>query len=258
MNILVCVKQVINLESDIRIDSNGTWIQMGPATDFAFNRFDEFAVEEAIEIKEAFPGTTIDILSVGPERAATVIKRLQGMGADHGIHILTGQEGYISPFVIAGWIAQVCRKKEYDLILAGVMSEDEMQGQVGPTIAAILDRPCATSVVHQSISSDVACVAVEREIENGLKDTLELTLPAVLTIQSGINEPRYPTLTHMLRAKKEKIEVIDAESLESVETRQRVKELAYPKKLRSGTVLKGDPKEKAVKLVSILHQRSII
>ncbi len=258
MKILVCVKQIINLESDIVIDPNRNWVQIGSATDFTFNRFDEYAVEEAILIKSKFPDTTVDILSVGPDRVNAVIKRLQGMGADHGIHVLTRDEGYISPFVIAEWIARVSRDRQYDLILTGVMSEDEMQGQVGPTIAALLGWPCATSVIHEEISSDKKSIAVEREIENGLKDTMDITLPAVLTIQSGINEPRYPTLTHMLRAKKEQTEVIDSKNFDGVLPRQTLSEMTYPKKLRSGTVLKGDPREKAAQLVSILSHRSII
>jgi electron transfer flavoprotein beta subunit len=258
MKILVCVKQIINLESDIVIDPEQNWVRIGPATDFTFNRFDEYAVEEAVLIKEKFPGTTVDILSVGPDRAFSVIKRLQGMGADHGVHILSGDEHYTSPFVIAEWIVHVCRDRQYDLILTGVMSEDEMQGQVGPTIAALMDWPCATSVIAQAVSSDEKSVAVEREIENGLRDTLNITLPAVLTIQSGINEPRYPTLTHMLRAKKEKIEVIDTAALKVAMPRQALSEITYPKKLRSGTVLDGNPGEKASQLVSILNQKSII
>lgn len=258
MKILVCVKQIINLETDIVINGKSNWAEIGPATDFTFNRFDESAVEEAIVIKQKFPGTTVDVLSVGPQRVVSTIKRLQGMGADHGIHIETPDDGYRSPFVTAAWIAEVCRTKGYDLVLTGVMSEDEMQGQIGPTIAALLDWPCATSVISEEISTDGTHVSVAREIENGYQDILDMTLPAVLTIQSGINEPRYPTLTHMLRAKKEKTEVIDAAGLAGAALRQEIVELAYPKKMRTGTVLTGNAAEKAEKLVTILTQRSIL
>jgi electron transfer flavoprotein beta subunit len=258
MKILVCIKQVVNLESEIKIDPEKPWVKIGPSTDFTFNRFDEYAVEEAVLIKEKFPETTIDILSVGPERALSAIKRLQGLGADHGIHILTRQEGYLSPFVVAQWIAALVRGKNYDLILTGVMSEDEMQGQVGPLIAGFLEWPCATSVIHEEISPDAKHISVEREIEGGFKDALEIMLPALLTIQSGINEPRYPTLTHMLRAKREKIEVIDAGQLEDPNPRQMIRHIDYPQKIRAGLVLKGSPKEKAIDLLTILNQKAII
>jgi electron transfer flavoprotein beta subunit len=258
MKILVCIKQIFNLETDIFVDSDSRWVKIRPQTEFTFNRFDEYAVEEAVRIKEKFPGTTIDIISAGPERVITAIKRLQGMGADHGIHIKCDMQGYLSPFEIAGWIASVAEKNQYDLILAGVMSEDEMQGQVGPTLAAILNRPCATAVIHQKISSEGKSVYVEREIENGYRDTLEIRLPAVLTIQSGINEPRYPTLTHMLRAKREQIEVIDSEKLERRDPRQILMDISYPQKVRPAIFLDGSAQEKANRLITILNERNII
>lgn len=258
MKILVCIKQIINLETDIKIVPQERWIKMEPSTDFTYNRFDEYAVEEAVLIKQKHPNTVIDILSVGPERVAAAIKRLQGMGADHGIQIKTEKEGYVSPFVIAQWIASVVNDHVYDLILTGVMSEDEMQGQVGPTLAAVLGWPCITAVIHQQINKEGKSLFVEREIESGYRDRLDVTLPAVLTIQSGINEPRYPTLTNMLRAKKEKMEIIDAAQLEPVPPRQSLVNLSYPEKLRSGTVLEGSSEEKAGQLIHILNERNII
>ena len=258
MKILVCVKQIINLETDIKISPEDRWVKIEPSTDFIFNRFDEYAVEEAVLIKEKFTHTTIDILSVGPDRVISTIKRLQGMGADHGIHIKTDSEGYISPFVVSKWIAAVAKEKSYDLILTGVMSEDEMQGQVGPMLAAFLNRPCTTAVIGQQITEDGNAVRVEREIESGYKDIIEIKLPAVLTIQSGINEPRYPTLTNMLRAKKEKIETIEAASLVPVAPPLSLEEIGYPEKLRSGTVLTGSPEDKAAALITILNERNII
>jgi electron transfer flavoprotein beta subunit len=258
MKILVCIKQIVNLEAEIKIDPEKPWVKISPSTDFTYSRFDEYAVEEAVLIKEKFPETTVDILSVGPARVLSAIKRLQGIGADHGIHILTGEEGYLSPFIVAPWIASTALAKNHDLILTGVMSEDEMQGQIGPLVAAFLGWPCATSVIREEISPDAKHVSVEREIESGFKDTLEIKLPAVLTIQSGINEPRYPTLTHMLRAKREKTEVIDAGQLEHADPRQMIHHVDYPKKMRAGLVLEGNPKEKASELLTILNQRTII
>ena len=258
MKILVCIKQIINLESEIKLDPSEKWIKIEPSTDFTFNRFDEYAVEEAVLIKEKRPETTIDILSVGPERVIAAIKRLQGMGADHGIHIKTEKEGYISPFVIAQWIASVAEQRDYDLILTGVMSEDEMQGQVGPTISAILGWPCITAVIFQQVDDSAQQIYTEREIESGFRDTLDVNLPAVLTIQSGINEPRYPTLTKMLRAKREPLETIDSSELKAVHPRQSIEHISYPEKLRSGTVLEGSMGEKADQLVRILNERNII
>ncbi|MFC1859701.1 electron transfer flavoprotein subunit beta/FixA family protein [Thermodesulfobacteriota bacterium] len=258
MKILVCIKQVIDTSGTIKIDSAGQWVSITPATNFDLNRFDEYAVEEALKIKETIPGTTIDILTVGPARALAALKRAQGLGADHGIHLLTGGEGYVSPFAIAAWIASVAQNRKYDLILTGVMSEDEMQGQVGPTIAALLKRPYATAVIFEQLSADQTSVYVEREIEGGLRDTLELKLPALLSIQTGINTPRYPKLTNMLRAKREEAEIIPAEQLNPPDQRQTVTRINHPQKLRAGRVLAGDPEEKARQLLRIFYERGII
>ena len=125
-------------------------------------------------------------------------------------------------------------------------------------ISALLGWPCATAVIKEKISENTKQIYVEREIESGYKDIIEIILPAVLTIQSGINEPRYPTLTHMLKAKREKPEVIHAHQLEQLQTLQIVKEISYPQKVRTGTVIEGDPKDKAKQLFSILNKKSII
>lgn len=109
MKILVCVKQVPESEAPIQIEHPTQWIRIGKSTRFRMNRFDEFAVEEAVLIKEAFPDTTIDAITVGPDPSAMTLKRALGMGGDHGIHIVTEQEGYLSPFVTAYWIASYAR-----------------------------------------------------------------------------------------------------------------------------------------------------
>ncbi|MBW2113413.1 MAG: hypothetical protein JRH04_00920 [Deltaproteobacteria bacterium] len=110
MKILVCVKQVIESETTIRIDDSEKWIHTDKSTPYRMNRFDEFAVEEALLIKEKFPYVTIDVISVGPAISVMAVKRALGMGADHGIHIITEQEGYLSPLYLqASWLKTICR-----------------------------------------------------------------------------------------------------------------------------------------------------
>ena len=125
------------------------------------NRPDEYAVEEAVRIRETIPDTSIEVLSVGPPRVSTVIRRALGMGAGHGIHIVTPEDGYLSPLVTASWIASFARNRSYDLILAGVMSEDDMQGQVGPMIAELLGMPCATSTIAERVAPETGTGSVE-------------------------------------------------------------------------------------------------
>ena len=258
LKILVCIKQVCESESPIQIDEHARWIQTDAITGYKMNRLDEFAVEEAVLLKEAYPDTQIDAITLGPARAAEVIKRAIGMGADHGVHLVTESEGYINPFIIACRIADYARDKPYTLILAGVMSEDQMQGQVGPMIAACLSLPWATAVIRQQMAPDKKSVFAEREIEGGSRDTLQLQLPAVLTIQSGINRPRYPSLSNLLRANKQKLETIIADDSAQPVVRENVVRVAYPAKSRCGIYLTGNQAEKASRLLDLLRQRSLL
>ncbi len=258
MKILVCIKQVCELDSPIRIEDHTGWIQTDVITGYKMNRLDEFAVEEAVLLKEAYPGANIDAITVGPDRSAEVIKRAIGMGADHGIHIVIQSEGHINPFTIASGIADYARDRHYNLIFTGVMSEDQMQAQVGPMIAACLSLPCATAVVRQQMAPDQQSIYVEREIEGGSRDTLQLQLPAVLTIQSGINTPRYPSLSNLLRANKQGLETIQAGNLARAALKERIVQVVYPEKLRSGIFLSGNQQEKAIRLLSLLRERALL
>jgi electron transfer flavoprotein beta subunit len=256
MKILVCVKQVPETDAVIEIDDTSKWIQVDRIDDFRMNRYDEAAVEEALQIKDAFPDTTIDIISVGPPRSEIAIKRAIGMGADSGIHIVTDNQGYLDPFAVASWIAAYARS--YDLILAGVMSEDAMQGLVGPLIAENLVLPCATAVIYEQLWPKKKRVYTEREIEGGFREQLELNLPAVLTVQTGINQPRYPSLSNLLRANKTELVTIDAAKLEHPAERLEVIRLEYPRKLREGLFLKGSQQEKAEQLLKMLGQKFFV
>jgi electron transfer flavoprotein beta subunit len=256
MKILVCVKQVSDPETNYIVDEERGWIRPEGQVKYWMNHPDEFAVEEAVLIKESFPEVLIDVLTVGPERAAQILERAMGMGADNGIHIFASDEGYLSPLVIASWIAAYAKDMQYDLILTGVLAEDDMQGQVGPLLAELLSIPCATSVIFEEVHQHRKTIYVEREIEGGQRDMVELVLPAVLTIQTGINKPRYPSLSNLLRAKKQKALVVDPDTFPSVTHRESVVKADYPRKSGSGIILEGDQKEKAVKLIQILKEKA--
>ena len=258
MKILVCVKQVPESDAPIKIDTATGWILTEEISGFKMNRLDEFAVEEAVLIKAEFNHTSIEVVTVGPDRSAAVVRRSIGMGADSGAHIVTEFEKYQSSFEIAGRIAAYARDRTYDLILTGAMSEDNMQGQVGPMIAAQLDLPWATFVIFAKIADDEKTVYVEREIEGGCRDTLELQLPAVLTIQSGINTPRYPSLSNLLRANRMELNKIQAGSLAQGASSEIIDRVAYPQKSRSGMVLKGTAEEKATQLIRILREKALL
>lgn len=262
MNILVCVKAVPDPDHVIRETDTPVGrivdICMDESVDFAMNRFDDYAVEEAVLIKEAYPDTVVDIVSMGPENALKVIKRGIGMGADAGIHILSGYGAACDATITSGCIARVAERKPYDLILCGVMSEDMMQLAVGPMIAARLNIPWVTSVIKEELNRDQKTVYAEQELEGGSIAMHELQLPALLTLQSGINQPRYPSLSNMLRANRGIIEVIQADRLYPRDSLYRIVGYSYPGKTREGKVLEGTPEEKAESLLRILKENALI
>ena len=264
MKILVCVKQVLEPEGVIGISASGERIEVGPGALFRMNRYDEFAVEEALRIREKFPGTRIDAVSAGPERAARTVRRALEMGADQGIHIVLDDERCRTPFEIASLIGAYARDRQYDLILAGIMAEDDMQAQVGPMLAEILGYPWATAVMSIRLPHPSGAVQVERELEGGRREAFELTLPALLTVQSGINRPRYPSLSHVLRTRSQALIQIDASQASAAAPfslpapREWIVNLEEPAPLKTGMILPGSPPEIAEKLLQILQERALL
>ncbi len=258
MKLLVCVKQVPETETAFSIGENRKWVTVDESSTFRLNRFDECAMEEALTIRDGAAGSEVHVLSVGGPQAAMAIKRALGMGGDRGIHLNGGTGDYFNPLVIAGWIASYARDKGYDLIFTGMMSEDTMQGQVGPMLAELLGMPHATSVVLLQAPPDSDTVYVEREVEGGFRECMELTRPAVVCLQTGINKPRYPSLPNILKAKKQKLEVVDGSSLETVEAREDIVRVTPPPKKGSGIVLQGSPQEKASALADMLREKSLL
>ncbi len=258
MKILVCIKAVPEPEDAISDDSDIPELTVDNQTEIRMNRFDEFAIEEAVLIKESFPGTIVDVVTMGPENAVKTVKRTIGMGADNGIHILSDYHTSCDAVAVSSCIAKVAKGKNYDLILCGIMSEDMMQFSVGPMMAQRLSLPWATSVIHTNIDPELQKIRVERELEGGIKAIVEVRLPALLTIQSGINEPRYPSLSNLLRANKSHISVISAEALEQPESTCQTVGYSYPEKKRDGLIIEGTPQEKAEKLLTILREKTLL
>lgn len=257
MKILVCIKQVPESDNSFIIDDPQNWI-CSELFSYKMNRFDESAIEEALSIKDRYKSVVIDVLSVGPENSKDIIRRALGMGADAGIHIFCDADGYISPFLTASCIAYCIKENFYDLIFTGAMSEDYMQGQVGPLTAEMAGLPCVSFVVKQAISNDQKNIYVEREFDGGLIESFELKLPALFTIQGGINKPRYPSLSNMLRANRAEIKTIHSDLICKTDPKPVTLRMTIPEKRREGYVLSGSVQEKAAKLIRILSQKTFI
>src|SRR6202165_2905176 len=249
MKVAVCIKQVPAKDAPLHINDTGAWIR---ETDIGFemNEPDSFALEEALRLKEKHGGEVV-ALSMGPERTKQVIKEALAKGADRGIHITDDNFAQLDPLGSAKSLAAAIKQQKHDLVLTGLQSDDHGFGQTGVLLAGVLDVPHATIIM--AIEVDGQKLKLKRELEAGWFQHIECPLPAVLTIQSGINKVRYATLKGIMAAKKKEITTITRESLGvSVEPTQRVEKIYVPTKTKKTEFLPGTPKEVAGKLVEKL------
>ncbi|NOY69651.1 MAG: electron transfer flavoprotein subunit beta/FixA family protein [Deltaproteobacteria bacterium] len=214
--------------------------------------------QSAVRIREKTSGTQVEAITAGPEEAAPVTRRAMGMGADQGIHINLNTGPLFSPEATAAAIARVAVEKGYDLIITGIMSEDRMARQTGRMIAGFLGYSCATGVIMEKIDPQSMTIEVERELEGGVREKARLALPAVITVQTGINTPRYPALSRMLAANRAEIDTINMASAETCLPASRIIDFADPEQTRAGLVLKGNTGKKAEELIRILKDKALL
>lgn len=255
MKALVCVKQVPDMESAFRVARSGVGYDSEGLV-FRMNSYDEFACEEAARIKENFGGVEVCAITVGPPRAQAVVRRALEFGADRAVHIVTPESSALDALETASLIASWASDNFFDLVLAGVMSEDYQRCATGPMLAALLDIPCATTVVHLEIATDCKTLVAERELEAGRREMVGMPLPCLITVQSGINTPRYPSLTNKLRAKKAEIETIASHDLPKP-NKCEISQLTYlPPPTGAVVVLEGTLERQAEELVRIIHGKT--
>ena len=202
MKIAVCIKRVPDSETRVKIGSDGTKLDEA-GVKFVLNPYDEFAVEEALQRKEKAGAGEVAVICVGPAAAQETIRTALAMGADRGVLLQTDAVP-ADGFVTAQAIAAELKPGAWDLILFGKMAIDDYNQQVGPMVAELLGLPCVTAAAHLEI--DDAKGVAEREIEGGI-EVVEFPLPAVITADKGLNDPRYPALKGIMAAKKKPLEV---------------------------------------------------
>ena len=253
MKIAVCVKQVPAKDAPLVIAPSGLWIR---ETDLSFemNEPDSFALEEALRLREKHGGEVV-VLSMGPERVKQTIKEALAKGADRGIHVADDKFFLLDPMGAAKSIAAALRKESFDLILTGLQSDDLGAGQTGVLLAELLGLPHATIIMQ--IEVQAAGLKVKRELEAGWFQWVELPLPAVLSIQSGINKVRYASLKGIMAAKKKEIVTIPRESLGVAhEPTEKVERIYVPQKTKKTEFITGTPKEEAAKLLEKLRHEA--
>lgn len=246
MKIAVLVKQVVGSESALEISQDQRWIDESSAT-FIMNPPDNYAIEEAMLIKEKLGLGEVVIVSMGPQRVQKVIREGLSKGADRGIHIETQDLKEIDSLYISKVFAETLRDENFDLILSGLQSDDNGMGQTGALLGELLNMSTATLVIETDINQNK--IRVKRELESGWFQWVELASPSSISIQSGINQPRYPSLKGIMGAKKKEIKVIPAPL---VEKKQSISKIFVPKKSKETEFIETDIDSTVERIVDIL------
>ena len=250
MNIIVCVKQVVARDWPTRVDAEGVWIREQEAS-FEMNEPDAYALEAALRFKEQHGGE-VTVCSVGPARVTQVIREALARGADRAIHVVNDEAARMDAVGVARAVADAIKDEAVDLVLTGLQSDDHGFGQTGVTLSALLGLPHATIIMDVEVGDGT--LRVKRELEGGWFQWVTLPLPALLTIQSGINQLRYATLKGIMAAKKKEIRVVEAAS--ATDSRQRIVALYPPEKEKQTCFVDGTPPELAKTLVRLLRDEA--
>jgi electron transfer flavoprotein beta subunit len=250
MKIAVCIKQVVTREWQLRVAENGTWIRDSDAS-FELNEPDAYALEEALRLKEKHSGEVV-VCSAGPARASQVIREALARGADRAIHVEGDDLATADAFTVAAALAGAIGDEKFDLVLTGLQSDDQGFGQVGVVLAERLGMAHATIIMEVQVTD--SGLRVKRELEGGWFQWVGLPLPAVLTIQSGINQLRYATLKGIMAAKKKEIRKVAAGAVG--QHLQRIVRVSFPEKGKQTQLLAGAPADAAKQLVAKLRDEA--
>ena len=248
MKIAVCIKQVPSREWRPRINEAGTWIRDQDAA-YEMNEPDAYALEEGLRLKERVGGEVV-VCSAGPARVGQVLREALARGADRAIHVEDDRLAAADAWFVAEALAAAMRDETFDLILTGLQSDDQGFAQTGVILAERLGMPHATIIMEVQVAD--GGLKVKRELEGGWFQWIGLPLPAVLTIQSGINTLRYATLKGIMAAKKKEIRKAAAPA--TLTSRQQIVKLYVPQKQKHTEMLSGAPAEVARQLVKKLRE----
>ena len=248
MIIAVCIKQVVTREWQVRVNDAKTWVRDSDAS-WELNEPDAYALEEALRLREKHGGEVV-VVSAGPSRVTQVLREALARGADRAIHIDGEHLATADGFVAADALAVALKDEKVDLVLTGLQSDDQGFAQVGVVLAEKLGLSHATIIMEVQV--DGPTLRVKRELEGGWFQWIAMPLPAVITIQSGINQLRYATLKGIMAAKKKEIRVVPAPA--AAAAKQRITSVYMPEKSKQTRIIGGSPAEAAKELVRVLRE----
>ncbi len=250
MKIAVCIKQVPTREWQPRLNDDKTWIRDQDVS-YEMNEPDAYALEEALRLREKHGGEVV-VCSAGPARVQQVIREALARGADRAVHVEDDALAAADASAAAGALAAAMAEQKFDLILTGLQSDDQGHAQFGPILAEKLSMPHSTIIMEVNV--DGQSLRVKRELEGGWFQYVTMPLPALLTIQSGINQLRYATLKGIMAAKKKEITKVAAQG--GVSSRQKIVALYAPQKAKQTVMIGGSPADAARELVKRLREEA--
>jgi electron transfer flavoprotein beta subunit len=250
MKIAVCIKQVPTREWQPRLSDDRTWVRDQDIS-YEMNEPDAYALEEGLRLKEKHGGEVV-VVSAGPARVQQVIREALARGADRAIHVQDDAFARADAAASAMAVADAVRGEGFDIVLTGLQSDDQGHAQFGPVLAERLGMPHSTIIMEVQVAD--GRLRAKRELEGGWFQYVSMPLPALLTIQSGINQLRYATLKGIMAAKKKEIRVAAAAA--PVAARQRIVSLALPQKSKQTAMIPGAPAAAARELVRRLREEA--
>ena len=250
MKIAVCIKQVPTREWQPRLTDDRRWVRDADIS-YEMNEPDAYALEEGLRLKEKHGGEVV-VVSAGPARVQQVIREALARGADRAIHVQDDALGIADAWAGAVAVAEAVKGEAFDLVLTGLQSDDQGHGQFGPVLAERLGIPHSTIIMEVQIAD--GRLRAKRELEGGWFQYVSMTLPALLTIQSGINQLRYATLKGIMAAKKKELRVVTPAA--PVASRISVLSLSVPQKSKQTAMIGGSPADAAKELVRRLHEEA--
>jgi electron transfer flavoprotein beta subunit len=262
MDIIVCVKHVPETaEADMKIAPAGKSIEKTGLV-FDINEWDDYALEEAVRLKEKFGGT-VTAITVGPDDSDSTLRKCLARGADTAIRVTDSKIEGSDSYATAKILHKAVKDVPFNLILTGALADDDGYTSTGPMLAELLQIPHATMVKKVELSGDAA--KVNRELEGGLEEVLEIKLPAVLAIQTGINEPRYVSIMGIRKAMQKEIKILNLANIGLSESEVgepgswlRIDKIYVPPAEKQANFLKGTPDELAAKIAEVLKAKGLV
>jgi electron transfer flavoprotein beta subunit len=262
MKIGVILKQVFDTETKILLKDDYLDV-IRDGVKYIINPYDEYAVEEALRIKEKLADNSeTTIITCAPKRATEALRTALAMGIDRGIHVVGENFDYCDSYVTGKILARVLNDEKFDLILGGKQAVDDDCSQVCQITAEFLNIPHATVVLKIELSPDKQYATVQREIEGASREVIQMKLPCVVGVTKGINEPRYASLPGIMKAKKKEIKEYTIESLgfstNFIEEEKKIKILKYslPQARSKGKIIGGELNDAAIELVKLLREEA--